>query len=42
MDSNQFLVTEVKKSCFNASNLESDLNKLLVEKVNKEIAVNSE
>ena len=42
LDSNRILVTEVKKNCFNSSNLDSDLKKLVVKKVDKEITLNSE
>ncbi|CAG2121260.1 unnamed protein product, partial [Medioppia subpectinata] len=41
LDNNRILVTEVKKSSLNASNLESDLDKLLNKSDNKEITINS-
>ena len=41
VENNRFLVTEVKKSTFNDSNLDSDLTKLVLKKNNKEIEINS-
>ncbi|CAG2171082.1 unnamed protein product, partial [Oppiella nova] len=41
LDNNRILVTSVKRNCMNASNLESDLEKVLVKRDNKEIAINS-
>ncbi|CAG2104239.1 unnamed protein product [Medioppia subpectinata] len=41
LDNNRILVTEVKKSSLSASNLESDLDKLLNKSDNKEITINA-